>query len=272
MSARARLLAIVCCLAAAACGGGSPASGGSTPTAPAPVPTVPTSAACSAVGSLNISQAQIVNGSDCNESSGSVVLINLFASDGSANGQCSGTIIGARSVLTAAHCAEGAATARIFTGSFPQIPASRVVAHPAYRQSAGSASDVAIVTADGDLGRPPIPVLTSRDVRTGETVVISGWGKDANQNSARLRAGSTIITIVTPDVIQTQFSASTAFVCQGDSGGPLLVQEGGTWTVAGVISANTNTACNSGNNYYAAVRSASVLSFLSEQAPDAVVR
>ena len=214
----------------------------------------------------------IVNGANCSRDSGSVALINLQDSSGFGTAQCSGTVIAPRAILTAAHCAPGAATARIFTGSFPQIDAAHIFAHPAYREGVSSAFDVAVITTDSDLGRPPIPLLTSRDARVGEAAVISGWGKDAGDLSGSLRAGSTSVTVVTTDVLQTQFSTSSAFVCQGDSGGPILVQEGGTWAIAGVISANTNTACNTGSNFYAAIRSPSAMSFLLDHVPDAARR
>ena len=178
-------------------------------------------------------------------------------------------MIAPRAILTAAHCAAGAVSARIFTGSFPQIDGPHVFAHPGYRENVSSALDVAVITTDTDIGRPPIPLLTSRDARVGETAVISGWGKDSGELSGSLRAGNTSVSVVTTDVLQTQFSTSSAFVCQGDSGGPILVQEGGTWAIAGVISANTNTACNTGNNFYAAIRSPSAMSFILDHVPDA---
>jgi hypothetical protein len=46
------------------------------------------------------------------------------------------------------------------------------------------------------------------------------------------------------------------------------VQEGGTWAVAGVISANATLACSSGDNFYASVRAADNLSFILGLVPD----
>ena len=44
------------------------------------------------------------------------------------------------------------------------------------------------------------------------------------------------------------------------------------WAIAGVILANTNTACNTGNNFYAAIRSPSAMSFILDYVPDTTRR
>ena len=251
------------------CGGGSGST--STPTSPSPSP-IPSASACLAIGSTGAGATAIVNGAECSRDSGSVVLINFQDSTQSGTSQCSGTVIAPRAILTAAHCVPGASRAQVFTGSFPQILATHVEGDSSYHQAAGSAFDVAIVTTDADIGRPPIPLLTSRDARVGEAAVVSGWGNDTGANAGTLRAGNTTLSVVTADVLQTQFSASSAFVCQGDSGGPILVQESGVWAIAGVISANTNIACNTGNNFYAAIRSPNVTSFILSHVPTAAQR
>src|SRR5206468_840869 len=230
-----------------ACGGGS--SGPTTPTSPSPSP-IP-GGACGAIGTA------IVNGSDCTNTA-AVVLVNM-RDDRGPLGPCSGTVIAPRAVLTAAHClASGVTKVQIFLGTGPQIVATSFTAMPGYREDDPNALDVGVVLFGDDIGRTPIPLLTSRDARVGESAVIAGWGRNQDIAGATLRAGLTTITAVGSTQLQTQFSSTNASVCLGDSGGPLLLSEAGTWAVAGVTSAVTNAVCNSGTDFYANIRNQTI--------------
>jgi V8-like Glu-specific endopeptidase len=248
-----------------ACGGGfSP-----PPSSPTPTPTVPISAACSALGAVSASTA-ITNGTTCSASNSPVVLINLRDSEGALAGACSGTVIAPRAVLTAAHCLDApTASARIFTGSGPQIAADSLHAYPGFREADANALDVGVMLFASDIGTPIIPLLLSRDARVGETAVIAGWGRDQIQSGSTLRAGSTTISAVASNDLQTEVSTTNSSVCPGDSGGALLVLQAGTWSLAGVISANSTTSCAFGSNFYANVRNAQMSAFILGLVPDA---
>jgi hypothetical protein len=248
-----------------ACGGGfSP-----PPASPTPTPTVPVSAACSALGAVSGATA-ITNGVACSTLNSPVVLINLRDSEGNLAGACSGTVIASRAVLTAAHCVDApSASARIFTGSGPQIEAESLHGFPGFREGDANALDVGVILFSQDICAATIPLLLSRDARVGETAVIAGWGRDQIQSGSTLRAGSTTVSAVGPILLQTEFSSTNSSVCPGDSGGALLISEGGTWSLAGVISANSTTSCSFGSNFYAKVRNAQISAFILGLVPDA---
>ena len=260
-------------VALAACGGGSV----NTSTSPSTTtPTLPVSQACSAITTSSTSSGitpQVVNGSDCTGATSPVVLLNMKDSSGAQLASCSGTVVSSHGIVTAAHCLEGdAKSVLVFRGTGAQLPSASFTPWPNYSQNDPNARDVGVVITTDPIGIVPIPILTSRDASVGETAVIAGWGKDQNGLLSTLRAGVAILSAVDSVQLQTQSTSNLSSVCQGDSGGPLLLLQGGTWSQAGIISANSTLACSFGANFYTSIRNSDVMNFIVSHIPDVARR
>lgn len=252
----------------AACGGDG---SGPTPTNPAPIPGAD---ACDLLGgTASTSGTAILNGTACSTDRSSVVRLNMKGEFGDAVASCTGTVVAPRAVLTAAHCLDqDVVTARVWLGSGPEIVAESFVFYPDFRFNVPGSFDVGVVLLADDVPRRPFSILISRDGRVGEPAIVAGWGRNQNNETATLRAGSTTLSVVTGELLRTLVAPPSSSVCAGDSGGPILLSEGGTWAIAGITSATSRSGCNEGENIYQAVRHPAVRDFIIQHVPEIAQR
>lgn len=142
---------------------------------------------------------------------------------------CTGTLVGHRTVLTAAHCIDGLSLFPFTVNG--QHYYGEPVPHPSYR--GGIPHDVGIVRlTQAVAGVVPRPLCRDNPV-VGQTITISGFGRSSlnDKHFGTKRVGvSTVYSVASALIVSTGGSQ----VCFGDSGGPAFVGE----CVAGVASAS----------------------------------
>lgn len=146
---------------------------------------------------------------------------------------CSGVLIAADVVLTAAHCHEAASfveTAHDIVSVWDRIQ------HPGYHGN--WENDIEVLILERPMrGTDPSPIGSPR---VGEATVI-GYGTDENGKSGQLRTGTTYIDHVAPTAALTDGTGADS--CYGDSGGPLYQ---GDAVVALVSHGRSDAGCGAG--------------------------
>jgi V8-like Glu-specific endopeptidase len=265
---RAAVLAALGCAAvlAVSCrSGNQDVPGPTTPSGPT------TLTPCGVVSGSAAGSLAIVNGSSCPESTASVAYLKLKDKNGDLYATCSGTVISSTAVLTAAHCLDGTSGVTINFGD-KKIEASSFFAHPDYKGTDSDSVDVGVVIASSPIGQPIMPLLASRNARTGETVVIAGYGQSTlGAGAGTLRAGATTMSEVGTYYLVTNAGLNGSGACPGDSGGPVMVSIDGYWAVAGAAS-TLSGPCVVATNRFANIRNPAAWSFILSKAPDAAQR
>jgi secreted trypsin-like serine protease len=158
---------------------------------------------------------------------------------------CTGTLVGPKKVLTAAHCLRGVNAARLQfrLGANAYTPAhvigvGRVKPHPEFDPHALT-HDIGVVTLKTSAPVAPMTLLAEMDDSwVGTSLFIVGYGVTNGRiqdGAGKKRAVTIPITAV--DDTTFQYAAPGKNACNGDSGGPALYRDpNGTFLVAGVTS------------------------------------
>ncbi len=188
----------------------------------------------------------ITNGTDDDGDPSVVALL-----DGDGGVYCSGTLITARAVLTAAHCLDDGPPARVWIGAVPgaggaAIAATQTAQHPDY-DPATQAHDVGVVTLAAAARVAPARVYAGAFDASfvGMPIRLVGFGRTATFDGEppRKRAGASAIRSF--DEHGFSFAAAPSQTCFGDSGGPAFAQVGGADSLIGVTSTG-DLACEKG--------------------------
>jgi secreted trypsin-like serine protease len=178
----------------------------------------------------------ITNGSP-HDGHPSVGMFRLLGND-NRQSTCTGTLIGRRHVLTAAHCTENIAQAAFDIGG-TQIAVTQLIPHPNWDPKK-IINDVAIarLAKDAPASVSPTPVSPDRPT-VGTQLALIGYGltDDGKGDSGVKRiAHNSIKTIETTRFSMEGSGGSLGNICMGDSGGPSFATHNGQEVQVGVHS------------------------------------
>ncbi len=185
-------------------------------------------------------------------------ILRLYIRVGNSGFLCSGTVIEQRTILTAAHCIENAASAAdvyvVIDGVYRAANAMHI--HEGYSANAAhirrlgdnfyrySGPDVAILTFADDLPAPVVAIEMG-EPNQGDLLTIVGFGANENEETGIRRVGQVEYQATTETYLENQQTVDNAvgslvvnpgpnneLVCGGDSGGALLMGQ----TLIGVTS------------------------------------
>lgn len=173
--------------------------------------------------------------------------------DGHSGSLCTGTLIGEKTAVTAAHCLEdGSPTQKpvmIFGSDLHapnpiRRPITASIINPKYENHAGRGmdqGDIAIVRIGGTLpeGYHPMPMAkTDNEISSGEKVTLAGYGiSNAARKSGAGRLRKTNVEVLNNRAGKSEMILDQSHghgACHGDSGGPAFIRENGRIEVAGV--------------------------------------
>jgi hypothetical protein len=179
------------------------------------------------------------------------------ASFSTASLECSGTLIGCQTFLTAGHCVEGDLNPAHYSVFFQHagfFAVQSIALHPSYNFPVGDVAVLKLATAV--TGIAPTPINATAAIAPGTAATIAGFGRTGGSGSDYgLKRYGAVTTATCTTGISGATSVCWNFLdplgppgtdsstCNGDSGGPLFVDLGGGSRVGGVTSGGNNANC-----------------------------
>ena len=159
---------------------------------------------------------------------------------------CTATLIGKKTVVTAAHCVSPGYS-HTFTVGGVAYQSAKAVRHPQY-SSYGYSNDIAIIILQTAPTVQGAKIATSKP-SVGTEITIVGYGKTSEyiSNAGTKRMAKTTIAEVTATRVRIPGSTTMAGICNGDSGGPSYATLNGVEVQVGVHSTKSGT-CGTGGH------------------------
>jgi secreted trypsin-like serine protease len=228
------------------------------------------------------SRVKVVNGTIVNENGFPAVVRIRFELSSTRSAECTATWVSDRTLLTAAHCVEGADRSpgklSVSKGTGIGQRAVKVISHPTYRPGCGDCNDIAIAIFKENTSPFYIPVALTQ-AQVGDPLTIVGFGNfnhETQSGSGVKRRGNNKVSaidyrgrvdfvgLITP--IGDKGSGESVTNSQGDSGGPMIIKS----RVQGVSSSVNKGANNKNVGHYESVRAPAISNWLTKLATSGV--
>jgi secreted trypsin-like serine protease len=184
-------------------------------------------------------------------------VVALVSEQAGGQALCTGTVLNAQTVLTAAHCID-AGVEKIFVAFAEKMKdisktdlrvVDRYSRHPLWERSKHENGDLAVLHFSGGLpaGYEPMKLADQNfKLFSGEAVRVAGFGVSnpaRNSGAGRLREASTTV-LGTGNDDQIATDGRTSSVCFGDSGGPGFIESNGQLVQWGIAHSVADKKCS----------------------------